>query len=157
MNRRKPVSDDHILAAGMTLEFLLPIGRKGVGRVWKSVAEIKEAFGLTNDRYDWWKSLGLPVHEFPDGSVLLTETDFDLWSSGRSAGGLPGPATIQTGAAQTPYLDAEAAAAYLGITVSSLYGIVERGHLVPLRGPRRRYRFTKELLDDYLRRRAERR
>jgi excisionase family DNA binding protein len=57
----------------------------------------------------------------------------------------------------SPYLDAEQAAAYLGITVSSLYGIVERGHLIPLRGPRRRYRFTKELLDDYLRRRAERR
>jgi excisionase family DNA binding protein len=57
----------------------------------------------------------------------------------------------------SPYLDAEGAAAYLGITVSSLYGIVERGHLTPLRGPRRRYRFTKELLDDYLRRRAERR
>jgi helix-turn-helix protein len=56
----------------------------------------------------------------------------------------------------TPYLDAEGVA-YLGITVSSLYGIVERGHLTPLRGPRRRYRFTKELLDDYLRRRAERR
>ena len=55
-----------------------------------------------------------------------------------------------------PYLDAEGVA-YLGITVSSLYGIVERGHLTPLRGPRRRYRFTKELLDDYLRRRAERR
>jgi excisionase family DNA binding protein len=59
--------------------------------------------------------------------------------------------------ATSPYLDAEQAAAYLGITVSSLYGIVERGHLIPLRGPRRRYRFTKELLDDYLRRRAERR
>ena len=54
----------------------------------------------------------------------------------------------------SPYLDAETAASYLGITVSSLYGIVERGHLTPLRGPRRRYRFTKELLDEYLRRRT---
>jgi excisionase family DNA binding protein len=57
----------------------------------------------------------------------------------------------------SPYLDAEQAAVYLGITVSSLYGIVERRHLKPLRGPRRRYRFTKELLDEYLRRRTERR
>jgi excisionase family DNA binding protein len=71
------------------------------------------------------------------------------------------PNTILTGAERpvvvSPYLDAEQAAAYLGTTVGSLYGIVERGHLIPLRGPRRRYRFTKELLDDYLRRRTERR
>lgn len=74
---------------------------------------------------------------------------------------LHGPDTIHTGAerpvASSPYLDAEQAAAYLGITVDSLYGIVERRHLTPLRVPRRRYRFTKELLDEYLRRRTERR
>jgi excisionase family DNA binding protein len=64
------------------------------------------------------------------------------------------PSTNEKPVLTSPYLDAEGAAAYLGITVSSLYGIVERGHLTPLRGPRRRYRFTKELLDDYLRRRA---
>jgi excisionase family DNA binding protein len=66
------------------------------------------------------------------------------------------PDKIPTGAAASPYLDAEQAAAYLGITMSSLYGIVERRHLVPLRGPRRRYRFTREMLDEYLRRRRER-
>jgi excisionase family DNA binding protein len=70
------------------------------------------------------------------------------------------PDTIPTGAeklmAASPYLDADQAAAYLGITLSSLYGIVERRHLTPLRGPRRRYRFTRELLDEYLRRRRER-
>jgi excisionase family DNA binding protein len=59
--------------------------------------------------------------------------------------------------AASPYLDAEEAAAYLGVTVSSLYGIVERRHLTPLRGPRRRYRFTREMLDDYLHRRTDRR
>jgi excisionase family DNA binding protein len=51
----------------------------------------------------------------------------------------------------SPYLDAEAAAEYLGINVKSLYGVVERRHLVPLRGPRRSYRFTREMLDEYLR------
>ena len=51
----------------------------------------------------------------------------------------------------SPYLNAEAAAEYLGINVKSLYGVVERRHLVPLRGPRRSYRFTKEMLDEYLR------
>jgi excisionase family DNA binding protein len=71
------------------------------------------------------------------------------------------PDTLLTGVRRqvvaSPFLDAGEAAAYLGITVSSLYGIVERRHLTPLRGPRRRYRFTKELLDDYLRRMTERR
>ena len=71
------------------------------------------------------------------------------------------PDTIPTVAEKplvaSPYLDADQAAAYLGISVSSLYGIVERRHLTPLRGPRRRYRFTRELLDDYLRRRTDRR
>jgi hypothetical protein len=52
---------------------------------------------------------------------------------------------------KSPYMDSEVAAAYLGITVKSLYGQVERGHIKPLRGPRRTYRFTVEMLDDYLR------
>jgi hypothetical protein len=52
---------------------------------------------------------------------------------------------------ESPYLNAEEAAAYLGITKASLYGIVERRRIVPLRGPKRTYRFTKRMLDDYLR------
>jgi excisionase family DNA binding protein len=51
----------------------------------------------------------------------------------------------------SPYLDSEQAAAYLGTSVKSLYGLVERRRLRPLRGPRRRYRFTTEILDEYLR------
>ena len=53
---------------------------------------------------------------------------------------------------RSPYLGANDAAEYLGITISSLYGVVERGDLTPLRGPRRTYRFTQEMLDDYLKR-----
>ena len=50
-------------------------------------------------------------------------------------------------------MTAEEAAKYLGISIKSLYGVVERRHLVPLRGPRRAYRFTVEMLDEYLKRR----
>lgn len=64
------------------------------------------------------------------------------------------PDTIPTsgadGPSRSPYLDAGRAASYLGVTLNSLYGIVERGHLEPLRGPRRRYRFTTAMLDEYL-------
>lgn len=51
----------------------------------------------------------------------------------------------------SPYLTAEEAAAYLRLdSIKQLYGIVERGHLKPFRGPRRRYRFTVAQLDVYL-------
>jgi excisionase family DNA binding protein len=48
------------------------------------------------------------------------------------------------------YFDSSQAADYLGITGASLYTLVERKRLVPLRGPRRTYRFTRKQLDDYL-------
>ena len=51
---------------------------------------------------------------------------------------------------QRPYFDSRAACNYLGITEQSLYGLVERKRLAPLRGPRRTYRFTRKQLDDYL-------
>jgi excisionase family DNA binding protein len=51
---------------------------------------------------------------------------------------------------QSEYLDANAAAEYLGISLKSLYTLVERRRLIPLRGPRRTYRFTKGMLDAYL-------
>lgn len=54
---------------------------------------------------------------------------------------------------ETPYLNAEESAAYLRLeTVKALYGLVERRRLIPLRGPRRRIRFTKDMLDQYMRR-----
>ena len=48
------------------------------------------------------------------------------------------------------HFDRAQAADYLGITAASLYGLVERKRIVPLRGPRRTYRFTKEQLEKYL-------
>ena len=53
-------------------------------------------------------------------------------------------------ATETAYLDSQQAADYLGISIKSLYGQVERGLIIPLRGPRRSYRFTKKMLDDSL-------
>lgn len=59
-------------------------------------------------------------------------------------------ATDQTKPPKSPYLNAEEAAAYLGISITSLYGIVERRRIEPLRGPKRTYRFTTDMLDGYL-------
>jgi excisionase family DNA binding protein len=51
---------------------------------------------------------------------------------------------------ESPYLNAQEAAAYLRINVNALYSLVERRKLRPLPGYRK-YRFTKEMLDAYLR------
>lgn len=48
------------------------------------------------------------------------------------------------------YFDSRQAADYIGVTTASLYGLVERKRIMPLRGPRRTYRFTKKQLDHYL-------
>jgi hypothetical protein len=48
------------------------------------------------------------------------------------------------------YFDSRQAADYIGVTIASLYGLVERKRIVPLRGPRRTYRFTKKQLEHYL-------
>lgn len=53
-------------------------------------------------------------------------------------------------AVESPYLDSEKAARYLGIDVKQLYRQVELGKLKPLRGPRNSYRFTQAMLDEYL-------
>lgn len=49
-----------------------------------------------------------------------------------------------------PYFSGEQAADYLGITMAQLYRQVEDRHITPLRGPGRRYRFTRDMLDGYL-------
>jgi hypothetical protein len=75
------VSEQYVLSAGETVEFLNRRGAKGVGRLWESEAQIRQFFSLTEQQYQHWRSLGMPVHEFPDGRVLMTETDFDRWSA----------------------------------------------------------------------------
>jgi excisionase family DNA binding protein len=50
----------------------------------------------------------------------------------------------------SPYLDAQQAADYLGMTVKALYGHVDRRKLRPMPGYKK-YRFTKEQLDAFLR------
>jgi hypothetical protein len=52
---------------------------------------------------------------------------------------------------QSPHLDSQRAADYLGISVKSLYSQVELGRLTPMRGPRNAYRFTTKQLDAFLR------
>ena len=50
----------------------------------------------------------------------------------------------------TPYLTVAEAAAYLRTTSKAIYHLVERGLLEPLPGPSRRVRFTRAILDAYM-------
>ena len=59
--------------------------------------------------------------------------------------------TPKNGSRKSPYLNSEEAAEYLRTSISSLYGLVDRKQINPLRGPKRSYRFTPRMLDDYLR------
>jgi excisionase family DNA binding protein len=92
-----------------------------------------------------------PSSRHIDDSILRRHDSGDVAHSNRI------PRRPTEAVPHSPYLDAEQAATYLGTTLSSLYGLVERRRLRPLRGPRRRYRFTTEMLDEYLRGGEERR
>ena len=103
-----------------------------------------------------WARCAAIVHEAGDHAARAGLAD--LFERSRSFGGYTGPmeakgflseclAVLQT---PSPYLDSRQAAEYLRITVKSLYALVETRQLTPLRGPRRTYRFTPEMLDNYL-------
>lgn len=82
--------------------------------------------------------------------IQLLEDKTRLESRSSADPTLSHPNSIPRPSNLSPYLDAKAAAAYLGTTVGSLYGLVDRRQIEPLRGPRRRYRFTQAMLDEYL-------
>ena len=68
----------------------------------------------------------------------------------RAAVAIIGKLLAAVGNVPSKFLDSAGACDYLGITEQSLYGLVERKRLTPLRGPRRSYRFTPQQLDQYL-------
>lgn len=129
---RRYVEGESNIQDGSTLEFLLLRGQKGVGRVWKNLEEICEVFGLNADRLGQWRQERLPVHEFKDGSILLTESDFDLWSSTNlglvkhpaSSGRLPEDADLDA-----HYLSIKSAAKLTTLSQSHIRRAVRSGDL----------------------------
>jgi len=129
-----------------------------------SEEELLERWRITKQQFQAFVKMGLTPITLPDGSVLYLKAQIDYFfskianqkenQSATVTGQLASADTIprHSESKESPYLDANGAADYLGISMKSLYGIVERKHLIPLRGPRRRYKFTKEMLDNYLRR-----
>jgi excisionase family DNA binding protein len=88
----------------------------------------------------------------------------DLLPNGDAGEGRPASEVVslplshptETKQPHSPWLNAQEAAAYLRVSLKSLYSQVERGNLKPGRGPRRRLLFKKEMLDRYVQRRGVR-
>ncbi len=133
--------EDYVPLPLACVEYMRDWGRKGAGRPNLVLVEFGPQTRATLERLAMAAeqivtSLNLPANNHP---ALTGEIGW-IATEGK---------TPQS----SPYLSADKAAGYLGVSVKSLYGIVERRHLVPLRGPRRAYRFTVEMLDEYLKRR----
>ena len=73
------VPEKHLLQHADTLEFVVPLGRKGVGRVWTQ-EEFCALFRMKDADFVAMIARVLPVHRMGDGSIRITETDFDAWS-----------------------------------------------------------------------------
>jgi excisionase family DNA binding protein len=89
-----------------------------------------------------------------DASDKEQNSMYDLQQPDLLPGNLPIPSTPVAESTrrkiESPYLNAQEAADYLGMTVKALYGHVERRKLRPMRGYRK-YRFTTEQLDAFMR------
>ena len=115
------VEGSFLLRPAVRLEFMQPWGRKGNGRreveLGPATLTLLARLAVATEKIA--NSLKLPLNNQPalTGQIGWTATEKLRPTS--------------------PYLTAEEAAQYLGIGIKSLYGIVERRHLVPLRGPRR--------------------
>jgi len=149
------VGDDTLLQGEQCVEFSKAQGRKGLGELLTK-EQLMERWGIGSADYRQLVEMGLPSLKLPIG-VRHPEFAVDgfFGSIGRSSSVQPldsAPTILRQPESKTsPYLNACEAAEYLGITVRSLYGIVERRRIIPLRGPKRSYRFTVEILDNYLR------
>lgn len=174
-----PIAEDYTLRHVETLEFVSPLGRKGVGRVWTQ-EEFCALFKMSGADFDAMVARGLPVHRLEDGTVRIIETQADEFldrqagEGGRSRTSHRWPVTLEvrvvvaeavpiaadrpTAGAEaatshtgvSPYWDVDQAAAYLKKSPKAIYGLIERGKLRKMPGSHVCY-FTKDMLDDFLR------
>jgi hypothetical protein len=128
------VSSSYRLQPNDFLEFFCQ-GRKGVGEnVWTE-EEFCKFFKITTEDLHAWIAEGLKVKPCLDGSIRITATAADDFFRGQVV--------------QSPYLNAEQAAAYLRTTIKGIYSLLERRKLKKLRGSRT-VLFTREMLDAYV-------
>lgn len=109
----RPVGEEHVLEVGRTLEFLRPLGRKGVGRVW-TVEQFCELFQIGAEQFEHLLGVGLPKLSWPDGTIRIPEEQVDRFLDelfGFARRPIPVP---------PEFLSPPDAAAFLGITTEAL-------------------------------------
>ncbi len=130
------IRPDHRLQADDTLEFVFPMGSKGVGeKVWTG-EEFCQFFKITTEDFQAWIAQGLKIRPCVDGTVRITETAADEFFRGRVI--------------ESPYLSTDEAAAYCNVTKDAFYGRVERKKITPLPGSAKENRFTREQCDQMM-------
>jgi Helix-turn-helix domain len=77
------VDEGRVLEGGQCLEFVLVIGRKGLGEVFTRESLI-ERMGMTSADFEDMLEAGLPMHRMRDGSIRITETELDRFLELRS-------------------------------------------------------------------------
>ncbi|QDV35717.1 helix-turn-helix domain-containing protein [Tautonia plasticadhaerens] len=107
------VGEDHVLEEGETLEFLRPVGRKGVGRVW-TVEQFCDHFQITVEQFEQLLGLGLRPLRWPDGAIRLCEDQVDRFLD-QHLGLVQRPLPVPP-----EFLSPQDAAAFLGITSEAL-------------------------------------
>lgn len=124
------VSKNTVVRPGTTVSFIKVRGVKGAGRR----KHIEERLVEITDRLDQLESALFGLLDIAGNRV---------------------DASHNRRGKKSPYLNSEEAAEYIRTSMSSLYGVINRGHIDPLRGPKDSYRFTTRMLDDYLRRKKK--
>lgn len=176
----EPVAEDYTLRHGETLEFISRWGRKGVGRVWteeefcalfkmsKADFDAMIARGLpvhlmgdgtvriTETQVDDFldqqagrferSNASIPSSLVRELSTILAEASRLVSTQG--TGHESGIHHSEPG--DSPYLNVEQAARYLGKTPKAIYGLLDRGKLRKMPGSHICY-FTRDMLDEFLR------
>lgn len=114
------VGEDLVLESGWTLEFLRPVGRKGVGRVW-TVEQFCELFQIDQDQFDHLLGLGLRPLRWPDGTIRLCEDQVDRFLDQHLG---PGERLFATHPEDTPILRPQGP--YRKHDAARLLGVSER-------------------------------
>lgn len=157
----KRVADDVVVSGEETLEFVTPIGRKGVGQIW-TADEFCQLFGYSREQLDQQIEEGLQVMRLTDGTMRITETAVDQFIAGDAlvvqvANALtrianhfdpPPPNVVDSG-----YIADKLGCTKVWVARMAADGDVPRNAIVPGTGNGKPWKFYRSLIDKWIEKR----
>ncbi len=144
------VSGNRQLGEAETVEFIVPSGRKGLGRLL-TPDDLMNAWGIDRVQYESWIAEGLPTEQLADGSTAHFELAIDEWCRARTKARIgkhpPAP--------KSKWLRLKEAAALLGASTRMLAQFANRGEIAHKRrggrgrGGRGEYLFLPEEIERF--------